>query len=157
MSETPKAWVDTLSPFDIVYCYFPEKGTLDPAPKPRPALVLNVNDETNPQRIEIAYGTSQKTGKKYSGEFELTPKDGDAFKQAGLASESKFDLCRRVWLPYNDRWFKPKPSVPPKSSPKMGTLNLDPSPELKRRFMAAAQAAGLLHGHAASDDEAITE
>jgi hypothetical protein len=68
---------------------------------------LNVADDSEPQRVEVAYGTSQKTAQKYSGEFELTPRVGNVFQRAGLTEESKFDLRRRVWLPYNDRWFTP--------------------------------------------------
>jgi len=158
VSETPKAWNNRLDPLDVVYCCFPEEGRLVPPPKPRPALVLNVNDEGVPQRVEVAYGTSQRTTNKYSGEFELGPKDGSVFTKTGLTEETKFDLGRTVWLPYNDRWFRPLPSVPRAATPKLGKLDLRANPAIERRFVAAAKAAGLLDpGQSAVDDKRISE
>jgi len=54
-------------------------------------LVLNGADDSEPQRVEVAYGTSKKTTQKYAGvgEFELTPRDGEVFQRAGLIEESK--------------------------------------------------------------------
>lgn len=40
---------------------FTDEGWRGPAPKPGPALVLNVNDESVPQRVEVAYRTNQRT------------------------------------------------------------------------------------------------
>ena len=155
MSSRPKAWHENLNPLDFVYCNFPDEGALEPAPKPRPALVLNVADESEPQRVEVAYGTSKKTTQKYPGEFELTPRDGEVYQRAGLTEESKFDLRRSVWLPYNDRWFKPKPARPPKTTPKLGTLDLNLDKGVRRRFLAAAEAAGLLDASNPSSDDQI--
>ena len=158
MSASPKAWSEKLDPLDLVYCHFPEEGRLSPAPKPRPALVLNVNDKATPQRVEVAFGTSQKTDDKYAGEFELSPKDGAVFKKTGLTEGTKFHLGRTAWLPYNDRWFTPRPSVPPAATPKMGTLDVRASRAIERRFVAAATAAGLLQGErSAVDDMKIPE
>lgn len=120
MSKAPEAWHGRLDPLDVVYCRFPDEGRLSPAPKPRPALVLNVNDESVPQRVEVAYGTSQRTRNKYAGEFELAPRDGPVFKKAGLTEETKFHLGRTVWLPYNDRWFMPPPAVPARGHTESG-------------------------------------
>jgi hypothetical protein len=107
--------------------------------------------------VEVAYGTSKKTMQKYAGEFELTLRDGEVFRRAGLTEESKFDLRRCVWLPYNDRWFKPKPASPPKRTPKLGTLDLNLDRRVQRRFLAAAEAAGLLDAsNPSSDDQAIS-
>jgi hypothetical protein len=39
----------------------------EPAPKPRPAVVLNVADDSEPQRVEVAYGTSKKKSGKFAG------------------------------------------------------------------------------------------
>jgi len=157
VSGRPKAWHEKLNPLDLVYCNFPDEGALDPAPRPRPALVLNVADDSEPQRVEVAYGTTRKTTQKYAGEFELTPRDGEVFQHTGLTEESKFDLRRCVWLPYNDRWFKPKPASPPKTTPKLGTLDLNLDKSVQRRFLAAAEAAGLLNAsNRASDDQAIS-
>lgn len=158
MTDDPRAWPDRLDPLDVVYCHFPEDGRLAPAPKPRPALVLNVNDETSPQRVEVAFGTSSKTTDKFAGEFELAPRDGRVFERAGLVEESKFHLGRRAWLPYNGRWFKPRPSVPAKTTPKLGKLDLALDESVRRRFVAAARAAGLLDpGQPPADDQAIRE
>ena len=123
MSDPPRPWHEELNPLDLVFCHFPTEGALEPAPKPRPALVLNVADDSDPQRVEVAYGTSKKTTQKYAGEFELTPRDGKVFQRAGLTEESKFDLRRRVWLPYNERWFTPKPASPLRKTPKLGALD----------------------------------
>jgi hypothetical protein len=157
VSDSTKPWHEKLDPLDLVYCHFPAEGALEPAPKPRPALILNIADKSEPQRVEVAYGTSQKTAQKYAGEFELTPRDGKVFQLAGLTEESKFDLRRRVWLPYNDRWFAPKPANPPRTTPKLGTLDLNLNKSVRRRFLAAAEAAGLLDAsHPSSDDQAIS-
>ena len=156
MSDSPRTWHEKLDPLDLVYCHFPEEGALKPAPKPRPALILNVADDSDPQRVEVAYGTSQKTMQKYAGEFELTPRDGKVFRRAGLTEESKFDLRRRVWLPYNDRWFTPKPASPPRKTPKLGTLDVNLNKTVRLRFIAAAEAAGLLDASNPSvDDQSI--
>lgn len=158
MSANPGAWNEKLDPLDVVYCRFPHEGRLNPAPKPRPALVLNVNDAAVPQRVEVAFGTSQRTDDKYAGEFELSPKDGTAFKRAGLTERTKFHLGRTAWLPYNARWFKPRPSEPRTATPKLGTLDVRASKAIERRFVAAAAAAGLLeHGRSAVDDMKIPE
>jgi len=158
VTDEPRAWRDKLDPLDVVYCHFPEEGRLTPAPKPRPVLVLNVNDATSPQRVEVAFGTSRKTTDKLAGEFELTPRDGRVFERAGLVEESKFHLGRRAWLPYNDRWFKPRPSVPAKATPRLGKLDLSLDEKVRQRFVAAARAAGLLDAsRPPSDDEAIPE
>lgn len=158
MSKVPQAWHERLDPLDLVYCRFPDEGLPDPAPKPRPALVLNVNDESVPQRVEVAYGTSQRTRNKYAGEFELAPRDGAIFERAGLTVETKFDLGRTVWLPYNDRWFTPPPGVPRAATPKLGTLDLAADHAIKRRFVAAAMAAGVLdEGRPDADNGKITE
>ncbi len=153
MSEDPVSWPDKVDPLDIVYCNFPEDGALVPAPKPRPALVLNVADDQDPQRIQVAYGTSKKTTQMYSGEFQLTPRDGEVFKQSGLQEAGKFHLKRTAWLPYNERWFKPKPAIPATLTPRMGKLDLSLSPSVKQRFVAAATAAGLFAGDASPVDD----
>ena len=157
MSDPPRPWHEELNPLDLVFCHFPTEGALEPAPKPRPALVLNVADDSDPQRVEVAYGTSKKTTQKYAGEFELTPRDGKVFQRAGLTEESKFDLRRRVWLPYNERWFTPKPASPLRKTPKLGALDLNLNKSVQRRFLAAAEAAGLLDAsNPSSDDQGIS-
>lgn len=158
MSKVPQAWHERLDPLDVVYCRFPDEGWPDPAPNPRPALVLNVNDESVPQRVEVAYGTSQRTRNKYAGEFELAPRDGAVFRRSGLTVETKFDLGRTVWLPYNDRWFTPPPAVRRAATPRLGTLDLAADHAIKRRFVAAAMAAGVLDEERPnSDNGKITE
>ncbi len=157
MSDPPRPWHEELNPLDLVFCHFPTEGALEPAPKPRPALVLNVADDSDPQRVEVAYGTSKKTTQKYAGEFELAPRDGKVFQRAGLTEESKFDLRRRVWLPYNERWFTPKPASPLRKTPKLGALDLNLNKSVQRRFLAAAEAAGLLDAsNPSSDDQGIS-
>src|SRR5213594_4256768 len=45
---------------DIVWCHFPELPTLEPGPKPRPALVLSVETREDGIAVTVAYGTSKK-------------------------------------------------------------------------------------------------
>ena len=144
MSMDGQAWSGPLDPLDIVYCHFPEAGSLIPAPKPRPALVLNVNDGESPLHVQIAYGTSRKTLDKYSGEFTIGPDDGAVFIQTGLTVATKFDLARLVWLPYDSHWFKPRTGAGASKTPKLGYLDAGKTLSIRRRFEASGRAAGLI-------------
>ena len=125
-------------PGDIVYCRFPQKGIPGPAPKPRPALVLAVGEiEGKLPLVEVAYGTSRNTDRLYSGEFLISPADGEAHALAGLSYPTKFDLRNRKELPYNEDWFRVPPHAPHGQTPKLGVLH----PSLMRRAKAAFDAA----------------
>lgn len=124
---------DPPKPGDIVWCRFPEEGDLKPAPKSRPALVLSVGVIGEETAVVIAYGTSQKVDRLYGGEFVIVPGDGAAFLTSGLSYPTKFNLARRVELPYNERWFTVPPGAPFGQQPKLGLLH----PSLMARAEAA--------------------
>lgn len=115
---------------DIVWCYFPT-----PNPKPRPVLVMSVFEEDAPNyEVRVAYGTSQKTNRLFSGEFAIRKMEhAAAFAAAGLSFDTKFDLREIEELPFNSNYFSPPPNPRFGNSPKLGILH--PS------MMQAAQAA----------------
>lgn len=106
---------------DIVWCHFPQEMGI-PGPKPRPALVRAVSCKRN--LVQVAYGTSKKTGNLYPGEFVLDPND-KGFADSGLEVRTKFDVGNLVTLPFDSKWFAPSPllktGIP---IPKMGTLHI---------------------------------
>jgi hypothetical protein len=123
---------------DIVWCYFPEDLGVEPAQKPRPGLVLEVYDDSAPEYVVLlAYGTSQKISPLYSGEFSITPQDGTAYKVAGLSYPTKFNLRKRIQLPFRSDYFDVAPGAPFGQQPKLGQLHAS----LVRRVAAAWKAA----------------
>ena len=124
-------------PGDIVWCWFPQKKNLQPAPKARPALVLRVGEIDHQPAVAIAYGTSQKVEQFFPGEFAILPADGMAYTISGLSYPTKFNLARRVELPFNDRWFAVPPGARFGQQPKLGVLH----PALMKRAQAAFSAA----------------
>ena len=120
-------------PGDIVWCRFPEALASHPGPKPRPALVLAVGNIGWETAVEVAFGTSQKTNRLYAGEFLIGPEDGDAYRAAGLSHPTKFNLAKRLELPYTSEWFAVAPGVPFGQTPKLGLLH----PSLMRRARSA--------------------
>ena len=119
---------------DIVWCHFPEDRSIEPGPRPRPALVVKVFDDDAPRyAVLIAYGTSQKTDRLLAGEFLIAPVDRAAYKLAGLSYPTKFSFKQTVELPYNEAWFKVPPAAPHGQTPKLGVLH----PSLMRRAGAA--------------------
>ena len=131
------AWFPPPEPGDIVYCRFPQKGIPGPAPKPRPALVLQVGEVNGEPYVAVAYGTSQKIDRLHSGEFLISPADGDAFALSGLSFATKFDLRSVKELPYSEEWFRVPPHAPYGQTPRLGVLH----PGLMRRAKAAFNAA----------------
>ena len=130
---------DDFSPVEpgaIVWCRFPQAGISDPGPKPRSALVVRTGVIDGQPAVEVAYGTSQKVDRLFPGEFLITPEDGEAFRLSGLSHPTKFDLSRRLELPFNKRWFGVAPGAPFGQTPQMGFLH----PALVRRASAAHKA-----------------
>jgi len=125
-------------PGTIVWCRFPDSRLLRPGPKPRPALVLRSGEIDGLPVLEIAYGTSQRVERLFPGEFSITPADGEAYRLSGLSYPTKFDLSRRIQLPFTDRWFAVAPGAPFGQTPRMGILH----PALMRRAEAAFRAVG---------------
>lgn len=120
-------------PGDIVWCRFPEDLQPVPGPKPRPALVLAVGRIEDSTAVEVGFGTSQKTHRLYAGEFVIDPEDGDAFSTAGLSYPTRFNLARRVELPFTSAWFAVPPGAPFGQTPKLGILH----PSLMQRARSA--------------------
>lgn len=116
-------WGAPPSPGDIVWCHFPEIPN-KPGPKPRPALVIAV-DDSNPKRasVQVVYGTSQKTDRLYRGEFLISKsRDPVSYALAGLSYDTKFDFNQMVTLPYNSDWFAVSPHDL-STTPVLGTLH----------------------------------
>lgn len=131
------AWWPEPAAGDIVWCHFPR--SLPGRPKPRPALILTVFDDTAPEfSVRVVYGTSQKTRTLFGGEFAiLGERDAAAFATAGLSYDTKFDLRQTLDLPYTTEWFSVPPSAPHGQVPKLGTLH----PSMMRALGAAHRAA----------------
>ncbi len=123
---------------DIVWCHFPHLPGLEPGPKPRPALVLEVREiDPGKLRVRVAYGTSQKLTSLRAGEFVVGIADTAAYRMAGLQSDTKFCLRDAVELDFNNAWFKPAPHRPFGENPKLGVLHAS----LVHRAAAAWKAA----------------
>ena len=108
---------------DIVWCRFPD--SIHSQPKPRPALIIDVKmDDAALIFVSVAYGTSQKLNRVYSGEFQITQIDNPAaYAMAGLSFDTKFDLRAILSLPFNQEWFSVPPHAPHGQNPKLGTLH----------------------------------
>jgi hypothetical protein len=134
---TTRWWKQPLAG-DIVWTYFPENLQTKPAEKPRPALILTVYDDQAPQYgVLVAYGTSQRVTQLYSGEFAITQADRAAYQVAGLSFDTKFNLVRRLQLPFSDEFFAVPPGTPHGQLPKLGVLH----PALMKRAAGAWKAA----------------
>lgn len=128
------AWPQPLAG-DIVWCHFLEDMAVTPADKPRPGLILEVyNDHAPRYAVFVVYGTGRKVDQLYSGEFDIAAQDGSALIIAGLSYPTKFNLKRRVELPYVETYFQVPPSAPFGQIPKLGALH----PSLMRRVSGAA-------------------
>jgi hypothetical protein len=130
-------WWPKLVAGDIVWCHFPHLPALQPGPKPRPALVMRVFEDTITRyRVLVAYGTSQKLQSLRAGEFSITARDSAAYHLSGLSFGSKFSLKDVVELAYNAQWFKVPPHAPHGQLPKIGMLH----PSLVQRAALAWKA-----------------
>jgi hypothetical protein len=101
-SASWKPWPATA---DIVDCRFPEgkfpEGFESPGPKERPVLVISVEESTVDAEgcvVEVAYATSQNTGKVYPDEFVVS-----AISISGLTKDTKFDLVNRHRLTFDHK------------------------------------------------------
>ncbi|NBO40280.1 MAG: hypothetical protein EBU92_01810 [Betaproteobacteria bacterium] len=112
------------APGDIVWCLFPQIPKMEPGPKPRPALVIQVDEREDGAIVSVVYGTSQNVRRLKTGEIAIThTMHPAAYALAGLAYDTKFDFKLMLDLPWSDRYFKPPPRNPFGNSPKMGTLH----------------------------------
>ncbi len=108
---------------DIVWCHFPDH--IHPRPKPRPGLVVSTHgDDEGRPFVRVAYGTSQKTDRLFSGEFRIAKIEHPAaYTSAGLSYDTKFNLSHVLELPFNDAYFSVPPHAPHGQLPKLGTLH----------------------------------
>jgi hypothetical protein len=108
---------------EIVWCHFPDN--IHPRPKPRPALIVSTKEDDEGRIFaSVAYGTSKKTDRLYSGEFLIARREHPAaYVSAGLSYDTKFDLRNVLELPFNDAFFSIPPSTPHGQNPKLGTLH----------------------------------
>lgn len=122
------------APGDIVWCRFPELPATHPGPKPRPALVIAVDERTDGVSVRVVYGTSQKVDRLRAGEFVITRLGHPGpFALAGLSHDTKFDLRASIELPWGSVFFGVAPRAPHGQTPKLGTLH----PALMRAAQAA--------------------
>ena len=136
-SPRPAQWWPKPDAGDIAWCHFPHLPSLEPSPKPRPALIIQVFEDAAPcHRVLVAYGTSQKTDALRAGEFLVARSMGEPYRLAGLSFDTKFNLGVCIELDYNDLWFKAPPAAPFGQRPKMGLLHAS----LMRSFQAAWRA-----------------
>ena len=110
-------------PGDIVWCHFPHLPDRDPGPKPRPGLVLRVDEREDGVVVEVVYGTSKKTTELKAGEFAIRSVSGEAYRVSGLSCDTKFDFKVKIDLPWSGEFFKVAPGAPFGQSPKLGTLH----------------------------------
>ena len=108
---------------DIAWCHFPDN--IYPRPKPRPGLITSTKEDDEGRIfVSVAYGTSQKTDRLYSGKFPITKREHPAaYAIAGLSYDTKFNLSNTLELPYNDDYFSIPPHAPQGQIPKLGTLH----------------------------------
>lgn len=126
------------TPGDIVWCLFPFSPSRNPGPKPRPALVCDVNEREDGVAITVVYGTSKRVQQLYPGEFAITKVDSAAaYKSAGLCYDTKFDFNRSFELPWSQDFFAVPASAPHGQHPKLGELH----PSVMRAAQAACQVA----------------
>lgn len=122
---------------DVVWCRFPDN--INPKPKPRPALIMEVYDDDAPQfHVNVAYGTSQRTRNLSRGEFAILKSvNHSAYVCAGLSYDTKFDLKQMVDLPYTSEWFDVPPAAPHGQIPKLGSLHASLFRALEAAYRAA--------------------
>jgi hypothetical protein len=122
---------------EIVWCHFPDH--IHPKPKARPGLIVATKeDDEGMIFVSVAYGTSQRTNRLYSGEFRIAKSEHPAaYAAAGLSYDTKFDLGKALDLPFNDAYFSVPPHAPHGQTPKLGMLH----PSMVRIAAAAFKAA----------------
>ena len=108
---------------EIAWCNFPDNT--HPKPKSRPALIVATKEDDDGMFfVSVAYGTSQKTNRLYSGEFRIAKSEHPAaYASAGLSFNTKFDLRNILELPFKDNYFSVPPHAPHGQNPKLGTLH----------------------------------
>jgi hypothetical protein len=108
---------------EIVWCHFSDN--IHPKPKPCSGLIVSTKvDDEGIIFLSVAFGTSQKTDRLYSGEFRISKSEHPAaYASTSLSYDTKFDLRNVLELPFNDAYFSFPPHAPHGQIPKLGTLH----------------------------------
>ena len=123
---------------DVLWCHFPELPDVDPGPKPRPALVVQVTVKDDGAVVAVVYGTSQRLDRLLSGEFAIRKSQNPAaFALAGLSFDTKFNFKQIVELPWTDAFFKVPPNAVHGQNPKLGTLHPSMMQAARAAYLAA--------------------
>lgn len=123
---------------DILWCHFPELPALDPGPKPRPALVVQVTVKDDGAVVAVVYGTSQRLDRLLSGEFAVRKSENPAaFALAGLSFDTKFNFKQIVDLPWTSAFVKVPPKAAHGQNPKLGTLHPSMMHAARAAYLAA--------------------
>ncbi len=126
---------------DIVWCHFPLLPELDPGPKPRPALVVQVTAKEDGELVAVVYGTSQRLDRLLAGEFAIrSAQNPAAFALAGLSFDTKFNFKQIVELPWTEEFFKVPPRAAHGQNPKLGTLHPSMMLAARAAYLAATGA-----------------
>lgn len=130
-------WWSSPTAGEIVWCHFPDAINLKP--KPRPSLIIATKeDEVGQLFVTVAYGTSKKLNRLFSGEFQITKAENPAaYISAGLSYDTKFDFRNTLELPFNDDYFSVPVMAPYGQNPQLGILH----PSMTRIAAAAFFAA----------------
>lgn len=118
---------------DFLWCNFPHLPSIEPGPKPRPVLLLQVRTFEGGLMLLVVPGTTQGMHKIYPGEAAIYAEDKAAFNNAGLAFDTKFQFANAVVLPWNSLYFKAPSHHPFGNTPKLGALH----PTKVREFSVA--------------------
>ena len=121
---------------DLVWCNFPEFDRQQPGPKPRPAIVISVDEKRDGCMVQVIPGTSQRIDQLYAGEFAILKTNPAAYKLAGLSAETKFQFVNMMNLPWTSNFFKVPPLPRYGETPVLGSLHAS----VMRSFFAAYEA-----------------
>jgi len=83
----------------VISCWYPQHDKpSQPGPKFRPVLVVGFDSKA--KRINVVYGSSQRTHQLGRGEITFTPDEIN-----GLSKDTKFSLRNAAWLPLCSDFF----------------------------------------------------
>ena len=125
---------------EIVWCHFPELPSVDPRPKPGPALVVQVTIRDDGVIVSVVYGTSKRVDGLKSGEFAIRKThDPAAFTLAGASFNTKFDFNQIVDLPWSETFFKIPPRAAHGQRPRLGILHASMMRSARAAYLAATR------------------